>query len=61
MPLFNQTMQEIGRLNGLIETIDLELMVMDCTKEKFEDLNDQREKCEALKHELIREFHMSDS
>lgn len=61
MPLFNQTMQEISRLNGLIENIDLELMVMDCTRQKFDNLNTQRENCEAMKHELIREFHMSDS
>jgi hypothetical protein len=59
MPLFSQTMQEISRLNSLIEHIDLELMVMDCTRAKFEELTDERQRCETAKNQLIREFHMS--
>jgi hypothetical protein len=59
MPLFSETMQEISRLNGLIEHIDLELMVMDCTQAKFDKLTDERQRCETVKNQLIREFHMS--
>jgi hypothetical protein len=53
MPLFSETMQEISRLNGVIEHIDLELMVMDCTQAKFDKLTDERQRCETVKNQLI--------
>lgn len=52
-------MQEISRLNNLIEEIDLELMVMDCTRGKYRELMENRERYEATKHQLIRDFHVS--